>query len=476
MTDPNVDVAEQSRLSLSTAAARNLATTTKSVPQMQGITPRWLLRVLPWVEASGGTYRVNRRLTYLVGDGRVTFTTVGADVRVIPGELGALPMLRGFDDAELLGALAGRFVQREFAAGDTLTEAGQPSDQLFLIAHGKVEKFGPGEFGEPAVLDLLVDGDYFGDQELADSLDTESHDTWGYSVRAVTACTVLTLPQQAFEEALGQSEALRNHLERFRANTQKPQNKHGEAAIELTSGHAGEPELTGTFVDYEIAPREYELSVAQTVLRVHTRVADLYNNPMNQVEQQLRLTVEALRERQENEMMNNRDFGLLHNADLKQRISTRTGPPTPDDLDEVLTRRRKSRFFLAHPRTIAAFGRECNRRGIYPQNVDVDGHMVTTWRGVPIFPCNKIPITKTRTSSILVLRTGVEDEGVIGLHQTGIPDEVQPGLNVRFMGINDKAILSYLVSTYYSVAVLVPDALGILENVEIDRYEEGAGS
>jgi CRP-like cAMP-binding protein len=459
MTDPNVDVAEQSRLSLSTAAARNLATTTKSVPQMQGITPRWLLRVLPWVEASGGTYRVNRRLTYLVGDGRVTFTTVGADVRVIPGELGALPMLRGFDDA-----------------GDTLTEAGQPSDQLFLIAHGKVEKFGPGEFGEPAVLDLLVDGDYFGDQELADSLDTESHDTWGYSVRAVTACTVLTLPQQAFEEALGQSEALRNHLERFRANTQKPQNKHGEAAIELTSGHAGEPELTGTFVDYEIAPREYELSVAQTVLRVHTRVADLYNNPMNQVEQQLRLTVEALRERQENEMMNNRDFGLLHNADLKQRISTRTGPPTPDDLDEVLTRRRKSRFFLAHPRTIAAFGRECNRRGIYPQNVDVDGHMVTTWRGVPIFPCNKIPITKTRTSSILVLRTGVEDEGVIGLHQTGIPDEVQPGLNVRFMGINDKAILSYLVSTYYSVAVLVPDALGILENVEIDRYEEGAGS
>ncbi len=51
------------RLSLSTAAARNLATTTKSVPQMQGITSRWLLRLLPWVEASGGTYRVNRRLS-----------------------------------------------------------------------------------------------------------------------------------------------------------------------------------------------------------------------------------------------------------------------------------------------------------------------------------------------------------------------------------------------------------------------------
>ncbi len=193
---------------------------------------------------------------------------------------------------------------------------------------------------------------------------------------------------------------------------------------------------------------------------------------MNQVEEQLRLTIEAVRERQEHEIMNNPKFGLLHNADLKQRISTRAGPPTPDDFDELLTRRRKSKFFLAHPRTIAAFGRECNHRGIYPQNVDIDGHTVMSWRSVPIFPCNKIPITKTRVSSILVLRTGVDDEGVVGLHQTGIPDEVQPGLNVHFMGINDKAIISYLVSAYYSAAVLVPDALGILDNVEIGRYEE----
>ena len=31
------------------------------------------------------------------------------------------------------------------------------------------------------------------------------------------------------------------------------------------------------------------------------------------------------------------------------------------------------------------------------------------------------------------------------------------------MGINEQAIISYLVSAYYSAAVLVPDALGILE-------------
>jgi hypothetical protein len=256
-------------------------------------------------------------------------------------------------------------------------------------------------------------------------------------------------------------------VEQFRTRPKPAQNKHGEAAIELATGHAGEPTLPKTFADYEASPREYPLSVAQTVLRIHTRVADLYNDPMNQTEQQMRLTIEELRERQEDEMINNREFGLLHNADLRQRIHTRTGPPTPDDLDELLTRRRKTQAFLAHPRTIAAFGRECNRRGIYPQTVEVNGTKMMAWRGVPIFTCNKIPITDTQTSSILAFRFGEESEGVVGLHQTGIPDEYQPSLSVRFMGINEKAVISYLVSAYYSVAVLVPDALAILENAEI---------
>jgi CRP-like cAMP-binding protein len=470
VTDPNAVLAEQRqsqgqpRLSLSTAAARNLATTTKSVPQMQEITSRWLLRVLPWVEASGGAFRVNRRLAYAVGDGQVTFDTSGAEVRIVPGELRELPILRGFDDPEVLRGLADQCEQREFEPGSALVEIGQPADQVFFIAHGKVSKIGSGKYGEQTVLDVLSDGDYFGDWELV-----ESHDSWTFTVTAATACTVLTLPQRAFEETVGGSAALRAHVERFRTQSRRPQNKRGEAAIALSAGHTGEPELAGTFVDYETNPREYELSVAQTVLRVHTRVADLYSQPMDQTEQQLRLTIEALREKQEDELINNPEFGLLHNVDSQHRMHTRTGPPTPDDMDALLARRRKTRFFLAHPRTIAAIGRECNRRGIYPPSVDVEGRQITAWRGVPIFPCKKIPITEHRTSSIVAMRTGMDDEGVIGLHQTGIPDEVEPGLNVRFMGIDDKAIISYLVSTYYSVAVLVPDALGVLDNVEIGR-------
>ncbi|XVV01278.1 family 2B encapsulin nanocompartment shell protein [Actinosynnema sp. CA-248983] len=467
VTDPGLSAeeAEHQRQSLSTSAARNLASTTKSVPQMQGISPRWLLRKLPWVQTQAGTYRVNRRLTYAIGDGRVTFTSTGADIRVIPQELRELPGLRDFDDESVLAALADRFEQHEYRPGDTIVEIGRPADEVYLIAHGKVSRVGRGEYGDEHKLDTLANGEYFGAEVL-----TGQETEWEFTAKAVTPVIVLRLPLRAVQQLNGHADALRAHLEDFARGRSKPQNKHGEAAIDIASGHEGEPDLPATFVDYELHPREYELSVAQTVLRVHTRVSDLYNHPMNQTEQQLRLTVEALRERQEYEMVNNKEFGLLHNADLKQRIHTRGGPPTPDDMDDLLSRRRKTAFFLAHPRTIAAFGREASKRGLYPGTTLVDDTHVSTWRGVPILPCDKIPITEQGTSSIIAMRVGEEDNGVIGLHQTGIPDEFQPSLNVRFMGIDEKGIISYLVSAYYSVAVMVPDALGVLEHVEIGRY------
>jgi CRP-like cAMP-binding protein len=451
--------------SLDTSAARNLATTTKTTPQMQGITSRWLLKLLHWVDVKGGTFRVNRRLTYAVGDGRVKFTTVGAKVQVIPQELSELPMLRGYEDAGVLAALAERFVQREFKAGDVIVEKGKPAENVWLIAHGKVNTLGAGKYGDATVLETLADGD-----QIASEATVETHSHWPFTAKAVTAVTLLALPRSVFLEVVAENDSLRKHIEAFKARAQKPQDHTGQAAIHLSAGHTGEQQLPGTFVDYEQKPREYELSVAQTVLRVHSRVADLFNDPMNQTEQQLRLTVEALRERQEHEMINDPGIGLLHNAALEQRIHTRSGPPTPDDMDELLALVSKEPgFFLAHPRAIAAFGQECNKRGLYPKSTDVGGHKVPAWRGVPIFPCGKIPVSDARMSSILLVRTGQENQGVVGLHQTGLPDEYQPSLNVRFMGIDDQAVLKYLVSAYYSVAVLVPDALAILESVEIGR-------
>ncbi|MFD9406648.1 family 2B encapsulin nanocompartment shell protein [Streptomyces sp. NPDC059989] len=457
--------AQTQQRSLGTSAARNLATTTKSAPQMQEITSRWLLKMLPWVSVQGGTYRVNRRLSYSVGNGIVEFIKTGTQVQVIPAELGELPLLRDYEDLDVLGELAQRCRQIDFEPGQELTSFGSASDQVFLLAHGRIDQIGPGPYGEDAVLRTVADGAFFGEDSLVDE-----EAIWEYTARAATAGTALVLTRQDFQLLADRVDSLRAHVDSVRSLPEQRTNKYGEAAIELSAGHQGEAVLPGTFVDYEARPREYELSIAQTVLRVHTRVADLYNQPMNQTEQQLRLTVEALRERQEHEMLNNHDFGLLHNADYDQRIQPHDGAPSPDDMDQLLSMRRGSKLFLAHPKAIAAFGRECNKRGLYPESIDIDGHRVPSWRGVPIFPSNKIPISDARTTSILCMRTGEDEQGVIGLHQPGIPDEIEPSLSVRFMGISEQAIISYLVTAYFSTAVLVPDALGVLENVEIGRW------
>lgn len=233
-----------------------------------------------------------------------------------------------------------------------------------------------------------------------------------------------------------------------------------------------ERELPATFVDYEEWGREYMLSAVNTVLDVHVRVADLYSSPYDQTGEQLRLIVETIKERQESELLNNKEYGLLNNVAKEQRIQTRKGPPTPDDLDELLTRVWKEPgFFLAHPKAIAAFGRECTRRGVPPPTVSLFGSQFITWRGVPLIPSDKVPI-KGNKSSILLLRTGESRQGVVGLYQPGLQGEQSPGLSVRFMGINHKAIASYLVSLYCSLAVLTDDALAVLDDVVLDNYHE----
>ncbi|WP_431035794.1 family 2B encapsulin nanocompartment shell protein [Streptomyces sp. P6-2-1] len=456
---------ETPQQALGAAAARNLATTTKSAPQMQEITSRWLLKALPWVSVQGGTYRVNRRLSYSVGDGRVTFVQTGSQVSVIPDELRELPPLRDFDDAEALRELAGRCEQRVYPAGTVITTAGEAADSVHLLAHGRIARLGTGSYGDETSLGVIGDGSYFGEQALL-----SGDAVWETTARAETECTVLVLSRADVLNLAERAPALAEHLRRAALVPEQRTNKYGEAAIDLAAGHSGEPVIPHTFVDYEASPREYELSVAQTVLKVHTRVADLYNQPMNQTEHQLRLTVEALRERQEHELVNNRDFGLLANAAYDQRLQPHDEVPSPDDMDELLSRRRGSKVFLAHPRAIAAFGRECNKRGLVPESIDVGGHRIPTWRGVPIYPCNKIPVGEDRTTSIICMRTGEEEQGVIGLHQPGLPDELEASLSCRFMGIDEQAIISYLVTAYYSAAVLVPDALGVLENVQVSRW------
>ena len=244
--------------------------------------------------------------------------------------------------------------------------------------------------------------------------------------------------------------------------------------IDSTCGHEDESTLVSTFVQYQEKPREYRLSSINAVLNVHTRVSDLLSSPFDQVREQLRLLIESVKEKQESELLNNADYGLLNNVADTQKIKTRKGAPTPDDLDELLIKVWKEpSLFLAHPRAIAAFGRECTRRGVPPPTVTLFGTPFLTWRGVPLIPSDKIAIrSKDQKSKILLVRVGEKKQGVVGLFQPGLPGEQSPGLSVRFMGIDQRSLASYLVSLYCSAAVLTDDAIALLEDVDVGQYHE----
>lgn len=229
-------------------------------------------------------------------------------------------------------------------------------------------------------------------------------------------------------------------------------------------------ELPNSFVDYEENPREYWLRQVATKLNIHTRVSDLHSSPYDQIKEQLRLIIETIKERQESELINNPDYGLLANVAESQRIYPLTGAPTPDDLDELLTKVWKEpAFFLTHPLVIAAFGRECTRRGVPPPTVSLFGSQFLTWRGIPLIPSDKVPVADGK-SKIILMRVGDKRQGVVGLFQPGLPGEQMPGLSVRLMGIDEYAIASYLITLYCSLAVLTEDALAVLEDVEVNKF------
>lgn len=462
--------------SVTTATARKLANTTKTAPQMGSITPRLLLKLLPWVQVESGTYRVNRTKVELKKAERIAVEYLDGVPSFQARSLRGIPLFSHIDE-DIVRRIAKRFVTEEVDLGNYLIREGEDPQKFFIVASGQAEVISKGLHGEELRIGLLGQGEYFGEADLlSDSLS-------GVTVRSVTPAVFFTLQSSELESIIKEvpdfreqfQKAVDEHL-RLRATV----NVHGEKHIDLVSGHEEDNIIPETYIDYEENPTEYALNTLQTVVRVHTRVSDLYNNPFNQLEQQLRLSIESLKERQEWELINNKRFGLLASVDPGYRISTRYGSPTPDDLDELLSLVWKSpAFFIAHPRAIAAFERECTWRGVPPETTDIFGTKVIVWRGVPLIPSDKVEIQGqyltnrgVGTTSIILVRTGEKEQGVVGLHQAGIPGEIAPSLSARLMGLDKFGVASYLLTKYFSLSALTDDAIAVLENVEVGYYHD----
>ncbi|MDR0733712.1 MAG: cyclic nucleotide-binding domain-containing protein [Dysgonamonadaceae bacterium] len=462
--------------SIATATAKKLATTTKTPPQMGSITPRLLLKLLPWVQVDSGTYRVNRTKVELKKSERIEVDFFEGEPAFREESFRRIPLFAYIDDA-IVVRLAKKFKVEHIALGGSLIKEGKDKQKFFIVAQGQVEISSKGTHGEDLRIGILSKGEYFGEANLL-----ADHPS-SVTVKAITPAVFFTLNSVELEQIIKDIPTFREQFQKAvdeHLRLKATVNTHGEKHIDLASGHEEDNIIPETYIDYEEYPREYSLNTLQTVVRVHTRVTDLYNDPYNQLEQQMRLSIESIKERQEWELINNDRFGLLASVEPGYRISARYGAPTPDDFDELLSLVwKKPSFFLAHPRAVAAFERECTWRGVPPVTTVIHGVPVITWRGVPVIPSDKLEIQGqyltnrgVGTTSVVLVRTGEQEQGVVGLHQAGIPGEIAPSLSARLMGLDKFAVASYLLTKYFSLASLTDDAIAVLENVEVGYYHD----
>jgi CRP-like cAMP-binding protein len=463
--------------SLNRDAARSLATETKTVAQTTEITPRWLLRLLPFVEVSGGTYRVNRRKLVAKPKEKIRMDAEDGQLRLeSPTELGKISLFAALS-ANALSAIHDALKVESYDSGAVVCEEGTVGDRFYVICKGRVEVTATGPHGEHLRVAMLGEGQYFGEIALLQEVPRIA------TVKAVNECKLLSIEKAEFERMLDSHPgllALLRESSAARSLATSAANQLGETPIDLAAGYDSGTELPETFADYEEDPREYSLSMVQTVLRMSTYISDIYNDPIDQLKEQIRLTAEAMRERQEFEILNNPDFGLLPSVTDVMTVFPRQTGPTPDDMDELLSKVWKDpAFFLAHPRAIAAFGRECTRRGVPPPTVQIHGSPFLTWRGVPIVPTEKLlvdgqtrPTALSGRTNILLMRVGEMRQGVVGLQKSGLQGEMSPGMTIRFMGIGRDSVAEYLMTTYFSAAALTEDAIGVLKDVEVGSYYE----
>ena len=147
--------------SVTTIVARNLANTTKTVPLMGSITPRYLLKLLPWVHVASGTYRVNRTKVELKKADRIEIDYREGQASFRTEALKHIPLFSTLDE-NILERIADRFTTEEADLSSNLILEGEDRHKFFIIAHGQVEVLSKGLHGEELRIALLSEGEYFG--------------------------------------------------------------------------------------------------------------------------------------------------------------------------------------------------------------------------------------------------------------------------------------------------------------------------
>lgn len=114
-------------------------------------------------------------------------------------DVGLLPTVPLFSylDSNELKRLFSRMTRQSYVRGDTIFAQNDPGEALFIIAEGSVKICRIGEGGREVILDILNEGDFFGEMSLLDGEGRSAYST------ALTDVEVLLLERHDFLLLLG---------------------------------------------------------------------------------------------------------------------------------------------------------------------------------------------------------------------------------------------------------------------------------
>ena len=174
--------------------------------------------------------------------------------------------------------MANRFKTEEVSLGNKLIVEGEDLSKFFIIAQGQVEVLSKGAHGSDLRIALLTEGEYFGETDLVSDKPSD------VTVRTITPCVLLTLSRKDLDAVLGEDAGPERRIQEGDRRASGTAVRRSIATANGTSIWCRASPRTSRFPrrlsTTRPHPREYSLSAVQTVVRVHTRVSDLYNGPV----------------------------------------------------------------------------------------------------------------------------------------------------------------------------------------------------
>lgn len=430
-----------------------------SIIEMPFSNPNWLLKVLPWIDFQFSFDKVKiaqkkRKRPELPVDIDIIKES---DAFFLSDLLKYVPLFKNLPDDFLKMVLKGIY-QKKVNPGDVIVKQGEIGNSFFIILNGQYNVINNTADGNEVILKTLTGGDYFGEMSLLQSMPRQA------TIKAKEKGNLIVLNRETFLKIIENSQ-LKDYLELIL----KQRKAELSQTINEESSLNDRP-ISNLLTNFIEDPITESLQMVQTSVFIDD-LPEEFTTGKSKV--RFLLEIEKLTNQVEWEILNNKEYGLLNKVHPDMIPGSKKNSEILDNLDELLSLVwNKPSYFLVHPRTLTAIGRACTKYGLIPESRIILGANFITWRGIPIIPCESVPLyndNENLTTDILLIRVGVEDRGVIGLHNNSVFNPFNiPSLSVKAKASgNSGAITEYLVTKYFSIKILSPSAVAILKQINI---------